>query len=125
SRVHVVAYQGGGVPVLSREQPTGTVERPRGDVGLNIDAAREDDNAGSVDNPAAFDLRDTAAVRDADVADFAVDVIGRVVDFAAGGAKHGIQLASAYHAGFRAAASQRRRLTSSPVADRACTAGPR
>ncbi len=65
------------------------VEPPRPQhVRVNIDAARKDDHAGRVNRSTAKNVGDDAAVVDADVFDDAVDVVGGVVDFAAGDAKH-------------------------------------
>ena len=89
---------------------------------VNIDAAGKDDHAGRVDGAAAVDVGDDAAVGDADVLDDAVDVVGGVVDFAAGDAKHCgthaiaiIALGAGVHAGFAATAWRMRRMTSSSV----------
>ncbi len=66
--------------VVLRDHGAGEVQGGAGDVRVDIDAAGEDDHAGGVDGAAALDLRDDAAVRDADVADLAVDAVGGVVN---------------------------------------------
>jgi hypothetical protein len=77
------------LPVLLRDEPAGEVERRPGDMSVNVHPAGEDDHPGGVDGPAAVDVGDDLAAGDANVADRAVDVVRRVVDFAAGDAKHG------------------------------------
>ncbi len=61
---------------------------PAGDMRVNIDAAGKDDQARGVDDAAAVDVSNDLAVVDAEVLDDAVDVVGGIVDFAAGDAKH-------------------------------------
>ena len=76
--------------VVLRRHRAGEVERPAGDVRVNVDAAGEDDHPRGVDGAAALDVGDDAAVVDAEVLDDAVDAVGGVVDFSAGDSKHGI-----------------------------------
>src|SRR5215831_4778955 len=60
------------------------------DVSVYIDAAGEDDHARRVDGPAAIDTGYDLAVRDADVADLAIDAVCGVVDFSALNSEGGV-----------------------------------
>ena len=84
--------EGRGLALVLRRHRPGKVERGAGDVGVNIHAAGEDEHAGGVDHAAALDLRDDAAVRDANVLDHAVDAIRGIVDLPAGDSQHGVSV---------------------------------
>ena len=77
------------VSVIFGNKAAREVERAAGDVRVDIDAAGEDDHAGGVNDATAIDVGNDLAVVDADVLDDAVDIVGGIVDFAAGDAKHG------------------------------------
>jgi hypothetical protein len=66
----------------------GKVECGSCDVRVDIDAAGENNHASRVDRATACHAFDDAAVVDGNIFDDAVDVVGGVVDFAAGDAKH-------------------------------------
>src|SRR5262249_53474632 len=75
--------------LVFRGHRAGEVESGPGNVRVNIHTAREYDHAHRVDGSAAFDGGHDSTVGDANVANFAVDVMSRVVDFAAGDSQHG------------------------------------
>ena len=79
--------------MIFRRHGAGEVNGGARDVRMNIHAAGEYDHAGRVDGASALDIGDDPAVRDADVLDYAVDAVGRIVDFAAGYPKHAVYLA--------------------------------
>ena len=79
-----VCRNGAAARWFSGVMAAGEIEGGAGDVGVDVHAAGEDDHAGRVDGAAAFDVGDDAAIGDADVLDDAVDVVGGIVDFAAG-----------------------------------------
>ncbi len=66
------------------------VEGPAGHVGVDVDAAGKHDHPARVERSRALGVGDDLAVSDADVANDAVDPVGRVVNFPAGDADHEI-----------------------------------
>src|SRR6185503_2597233 len=69
--------------LVLRHEPAGEVEGPAGDVGVDVDAAGKYERTGRVDCAAAIDLCDDPPLGDADVLDYAVDPIGRIVNLSA------------------------------------------
>ena len=87
---HRRADERGVAAMVLRDHGAGEVEGGAGDMGVNVHAAGENDHARRIDGAAVRHVGDDPAVRDADVADLAVDVVGRIVDFAAFNPQHGI-----------------------------------
>jgi len=78
------ANEGLSAAMVFGRHRAGEIDRAAGDVGVNVDAAGEDDQAGSVDRAAGGDgAGEAAGVVDANVFDLAVDAVGRVIDFSA------------------------------------------
>jgi hypothetical protein len=75
-------------PVVLRDHCPGEVEGRAGNVGVDVHSAGEDDHPGRVERPAALHGGDDFAIADADVPDFAVDAVGRVVHLPAGDPQH-------------------------------------
>src|SRR5687768_13379493 len=69
--------------LVLRHEPAGEVEGPAGDMGVDVDPAGKNERAARVDCAAAIDLSDDPALCDADVPDYAVDPIGRIVNLSA------------------------------------------
>ena len=57
-----VRRNGAALAVVLRDHGAGEVERGAGDVGVDVDAAGEDDHARRVDRAAALDVGDDPAV---------------------------------------------------------------
>src|SRR6266511_2851873 len=81
-----------GLPVILRGDAPGEVHRGAGDVGVDVDPAREDDHAARVDRAAALDLGDDPAIRDAHVLEHAVYPVRRIVDPTARYPQHGVSV---------------------------------
>ena len=105
-----------GPPVVLRRQPPREVQRRTGDMAVDVDPAREDQQAACIDRAAAFDLGNDPALGDADVLDDAIEPVGRIMDLPAGDAQHTVReiLSPAHRPGFStktACAGERRRAT--------------
>ena len=53
-------------------------------MAVDVDPAREDQQAARIDRAAAFDLGNDPALGDADVLDDAIEPVGRIMDLPAG-----------------------------------------
>src|SRR5579875_2796420 len=79
----LVANVGSIAAMVLRNHRPREVERSAGNVRMHVHAAGENHHAGCVDSATALDTGHDTAAGDADVADFAVDIVGGIVDFAA------------------------------------------
>jgi hypothetical protein len=74
--------------LVLRDEPAGEVEGPTRDVCVDVYAAGKNDHAARIDCGAAVGSSHDAAIGDADVLDYTVDPIGRIVDSSARYPKH-------------------------------------
>src|SRR5262249_28066892 len=74
--------------MIFRNHGAGEIECRPGNVRVDIYPAGKNHHARRIDRTATIDLGNDSAVGDADVSNFTVNVVGGIVNFAAGDAKH-------------------------------------
>ena len=84
----------GGIPMILWGHRPGEIECPAGYVRVDIDSTRKNDHPGSVKraNALSLDLGDDTSVRDADIPDLTVYIVGRIKYPAARYSQHTLRM---------------------------------